>query len=224
MTTLRNPWTSFEISSSMVHEMDKEAFDLHNSRVTQEFQFLDHLAPEPWIGNKSANLLVLLANPGATRGDVARKKQKGADRINELSIQNLRGQIKDFPHFFFNPELEGTDGHTWYAKRFQHLILETSPRNLAHKVLSCELAPYHSFSWKKPRKTLPTQSFTYQLVADAMKRDAVIVIGRGRAEWFKNVPGLEKYKRYFQPSSSQCSYLSPNNYGKNYKALLEAIN
>jgi hypothetical protein len=61
-------------------------------------------------------------------------------------------------------------------------------------------------------------------VADAMERDAVIVIGRGRAEWFKNVPGLEKYKRYFQPSSSQCSYLSPNNYGKNYKALLEAIN
>jgi hypothetical protein len=70
----------------------------------------------------------------------------------------------------------------------------------------------------------PTQQYTYQLVKQAMERDAIILIGRGRADWFKNVPGLEKYKRYFQPSSSQCAYVSPNNYGKNFNKILEAIN
>jgi hypothetical protein len=223
MTNISNPWKALEISKSMVHDLDREAFDLHNSRVTRDYRFLDQLAPEPWIGNKSANLLVLLANPGATRGDVAGKRQKGADRINELSIQNLRGEIKEFPHFFFNPELEGTDGHTWYAKRFRHLIEATSVETVSKKTLSCELVAYHSFSWKKPRKMFPTQEYTNQLVAQAMDRGAVILIGRGKSDWFKNVPGLERYKKYYQPSSSQCSYISPKNYGKNYDRILEAI-
>jgi hypothetical protein len=218
-----NPWTNFEISNSMVHDLDRDSFNLHNSRVTADYRFLDQLAPEPWIGNKQAELLVLLANPGATRGDVARKQQKGAQRINELSIANLRGEIKDYPHFFFNPELSGTDGYKWYVKRFRHLIEATSEENVSKKLLSCELVPYHSFSWKKPRQMPPTQAYTYQLVSQAMERDAVILIGRGRKDWFKNVPGLEKYKRYFQPSSTQCAYVSPKNYGKNFNKILETI-
>ena len=223
MTTLTNPWTSLEISASMVHDLDRESFDLHNSRVTKEFQFLDHLAPEPWIGNISANLLVLLANPGATLQDVQRKPQKLASLINQLSIANLRGELKDYPHFFFDPRLIGSDGYNWYASRFAHLIKETSAQNVSQKILSCELVPYHSFSWRKPRLLPPTQQYTFNLVVEAMKRDAVILIGRGRAEWFKNVPGLEKYSRYFQPSSPQSAYVSPNNYGKNFEKILQAI-
>ena len=223
MDTLFNPWKKFEISDSMIHEADVEAVRQHNSRVGSDYQFLDHLAPEPWIGDTSARVLVLLANPGATLQDVQRKPQKLASLINQLSIANLRGELKDYPHFFFDPRLIGSDGYNWYASRFAHLIKETSAQNVSQKILSCELVPYHSFSWRKPRLLPPTQQYTFNLVVEAMKRDAVILIGRGRAEWFKNVPGLEKYSRYFQPSSPQSAYVSPNNYGKNFEKILQAI-
>jgi len=220
---MKNPWLNFNISGDMVHQLDRDSFSLHNASVVADYKFLPQLAPEPWIGDPEAKLLVLLANPGATRGDVLGKKQEGADLINQLSIANLNHSIKDYPHFFFNPILEGTDGHTWYKKRFGHLIEATSAQNVSKRVLSCELVPYHSFSWKKPRVMPPTQSYTFEIVRNAIERGAVILIGRGKADWFKNVPELSKYKRYFQPASAQCAYISPKNYGKNYREILSSI-
>ena len=220
---MKNPWLDFRVSSEMIHDDDRETFSLHNGSVASDYQFLSHLAPEPWIGDTQAKLLVLLANPGATRGDVLGKKQTKADLINQLSIANLNHSIKDYPHFFFNPILEGTDGHTWYKKRFRHLIEATDAQNISRQVLSCELVPYHSFSWKKPRIMPPTQSYTFELVRNAIDRGAIVLIGRGKADWFKNVPELSKYKRYFEPASSQCAYISPKNYGSNYKEILKTI-
>jgi hypothetical protein len=223
MDKLSNPWLDFQISESMIHELDRDFVKNHNSKVEGKYRFLTHLAPEPWIGNPEAEVLVLLANPGATAGDLSGKPQKNADLINELSISNLKGELTEYPHFFFDPQLIGTDGYFWYAKRFKHLIDATSQGNVANKVLSCELVPYHSFSWKKPKDMPITQKYTFNLVKQAMDRDAVILIGRGKKDWFENVPGLEKYSKYFQPASAQCAYISPNNYGKNFNKILEAV-
>ncbi len=220
---LINPWLNFKISESMIHELDRNSVEEHNKLVEAKYRFLVQLAPEPWIGNPSANILVLLANPGATTGDLAGKTQKNAELINKLSISNLKGELKEYPHFFFDPQLAGTDGYIWYSKRFKHLIESTSQRNVASKVLSCELVPYHSFSWKKPKIMPETQKYTFKLVKDAMDRDAVILIGRGKKDWFENVPGLEKYSRYFQPASAQCAYISPKNYGRNFNKIIESI-
>ena len=223
MDKLSNPWLDFQISESMIHELDRDSVKNHNSKVEGKYRFLTHLAPEPWIGNPKAEVLVLLANPGATAGDLSGKPQKNADLINKLSLSNLKGELTEYPHFFFDPQLVGTDGYVWYAKRFKHLIHATSQRNLAKKVLSCELVPYHSFSWKKPNIMPGTQKYTFNLVKQAMERDAIILIGRGKKDWFENVPGLEKYSKYFQPASAQCAYISPNNYGKNFNKILEAV-
>jgi hypothetical protein len=223
MDKLSNPWLDFQISESMIHELDRDSVKNHNSMVEGRYRFLTHLAPEPWIGNSEAEVLVLLANPGATAGDLSGKPQKNADLINKLSISNLKGELTEYPHFFFDPQLIGTDGYVWYAKRFKHLIDATSQGNVANKVLSCELVPYHSFSWKKPKDMPITQKYTFNLVKQAMDRDAVILIGRGKKDWFENVPGLEKYSKYFQPASAQCAYISPNNYGKNFNKIVEAI-
>ena len=218
-----NPWLNFKVSAEMIHPTDANAFHDHNSRVSENFRFLPHLAPEPWIGNTKAKLLVLLANPGATQSDVKGIKQNGADEINELSVLNLNHALTDYPHFFFDPQLAGTDGHNWYSKRFKSLIAETSVENVANKVLSCELVAYHSFSWKKPRLNPATQEYTNQLVAEAIERNAVILVGRGKADWINNVPALRSYKNYFQPASAQCSYITERNYKENYKHILASI-
>jgi len=223
MKDLRNPWLNFQISESMIHELDRDSVDNHNSKVESKYRFLAHLAPEPWIGNPEAEVLVLLANPGATAGDLSGKLQKNRDLINSLSIRNLKGELTEYPHFFFDPQLLGTDGYIWYTKRFKHLIEATSQGNVAKKIMSCELVPYHSFSWKKPKDMPATQKYTFNLVKQAIERGAVILIGRGKKDWFENVPSLKKYSKYFQPASPQCAYVSPKNYGKNFNKIVEAI-
>ena len=88
---------NFKISNYMVHEKDKDAFEDHNSRVNSDYKFLPHLAPEPWIGNTKAPVLVLLANPGATRGDVVGKPQKSAELINETWVRNKNIELDLMP-------------------------------------------------------------------------------------------------------------------------------
>ena len=220
---MNNPWLNFTASTDMVHPLDRESVDLYNSKAKPEYKFLTHLAPEPWIGNLEAPLVVLLANPGATKDDMAGTNQKSADLINQLSILNLTHQNTEYPHFFFDPKLQGTVGHKWYAKRFSQLIRETSPQIMAKNVLSCELVPYHSFSWKKPKQMPPTQEFTYEIVNSAIDRGAIILIGRGKSIWMENVPKLKNYSRYFQPSSSQCAYVSRNNYKNAFSEILNAV-
>ena len=220
---MKNPWLDFEISDHMVHPLDRDSVDSHNKIAKPEYKFLTHLAPEPWIGNINAPLVVLLANPGATKSDMQGKPQRGVDEINQLSIANLKHEITDYPHFFFNPKLANTDGYKWYERRFGHLIRETSAENVSKKVMTCEMVPYHSFSWKKPKAMPPTQEFTFSIINDAIDREAIILIGRGKTDWMKYLPKLRNYKRYFQPASPQCAYLSPKNYRAAFKDILGAI-
>jgi hypothetical protein len=69
---LSNPWDGFQYSTEMVHPLDVAAVSRHNQTSKPEYQFLLHLAPEPWIGNLKGNLLVLYANPGATQDNLKR--------------------------------------------------------------------------------------------------------------------------------------------------------
>lgn len=222
-----NPWKNFEISNEMVHEMDREAFENHNLRAKKpEHKLLKQLAPEPWIGSPGAKVLILYANPGATEGDREGKKQKCADRINELSAANLRGEIKDLPHFFFNEELKQSDGYKWYAKRFRRLVEESSVKEVAQGIMTCELAPYHSVNWRKPSNDFATQKYTFEIVRQAVEDGKVILIMRGKETWLENVPGLANYLksgRAFLPSSRQCAYITSKNLGAGFDAALKAI-
>jgi hypothetical protein len=80
---LDNPWDGFEYSSEMVHPLDVPAVTRHNQTSKSEYQFLLHLAPEPWIGNLSGNLLVLYANPGATKDNLNRIIQENHSQVME---------------------------------------------------------------------------------------------------------------------------------------------
>lgn len=227
MIKMENPWKHFEISKEMVHESDREAFEIHNARAKKpNHRLLMQLAPEPWIGSPQAKVVILYANPGATDGDQEGRKQECADRINELSIANLRGQINDYPHFFFNEELKESAGYKWYAKRFRLLIEGSSVEEVSKGIMTCELAPYHSVNWRKPSNDFATQKYTFEIVRQAVEDEKVILIIRGKDTWLENVPGLQKYLengKAFLPSSRQCGYITRNNLGEGFDAALKAI-
>lgn len=214
-----NPWSNFEKSDFLVHPDDRSILEYHNKHSKPQHQFLTHLAPEPWIGNIEAPIVVLLANPGATNLDVKGREQPKASAIISKSISNLRQESVDYPHFFFNPELSETAGQAWYFKAFKSLLQHFDTKHLAKNVLTCEMAPYHSKNWKKPSNDFPTQKYTNYLVKIAIQRNAIILMHRARKLWLAMVPELERYPLKYVPSSWQSPAISPRNYKTSFESI-----
>lgn len=218
----RNPWIGFEYSSEMLHPLDKVAVEYHNKSSRRDYQFLLHLAPEPWIGNLEGKLVVLYSNPGATESNVAGIFQPLHDLVLEKSIKNLNQKNLEFPHFHFDPELRGTEGSIWFRKRFRWLIDAFGEKRVSQELLTCELSPYHSLKWKIPRYMPPTQEYTYQIIREAMSRNSTILLARTPKLWLQNIPELASYPRLFRPNSINAS-ISPNNYPDSFEKILEAL-
>lgn len=193
----------------------------HNLRNKAPYQFLLHLAPEPWIGNVDGNLLVLYANPGATQDNLNKVFQPKHDLVVEKTINNLSQKNKEFPHFHFDPELEGTEGWKWFHSKYHWVLEGVDSKLLANNLVTCELAPYHSVKWKVPKKMPPTQAFTYDLIEAAMERDAVILLARSHKLWTKYIPKLAIYPKVFRPNSINAA-ISPGNYPGAFDQILDA--
>lgn len=218
-----NPWIGFKYSEEMLHPYDEESVLHHNLTSKEDYKFLLHLAPEPWIGNLEGNLLVLYSNPGATQDNLNRIFQDRHELVMEKSIKNLNQENTHYPHFHFDPELIGTEGHNWFKSKYRWLLDNSSVEQVSKNLITCELAPYHSVKWKIPRKKLPTQEFTYQIIRDAIQRDAVILLARTPKLWLANIPELSKYPRVFRPNSINAS-ISPKNYPGKFEQIVSAIN
>jgi hypothetical protein len=218
----KNPWRNFEASDQMVHENDRASVESHNSKVEPKYRFLLQLAPEPWIGSIDAPIIILYANPGATPANLLGEKEPNR-KILELSLQNLRQEFSEFPHFFFNPTLKSEPGGRWFRKRFRELIEATSLERVAQSIATVEAAPYHSVNWKSPKTPIPTQEFTNDIVRNAIAKGALILRARHVKGWVKAVPELSQYANVIYPSSAQCAYVSANNYKGTFERIVEAI-
>lgn len=219
---MENPWKGFRYSESMVHPSDAEAVELHNQKSKPEYQFLLHLAPEPWIGNLDGKLYVLYSNPGATQDNLNRVFQPKHELVMQKTIDNLNQFISDYPHFHFDPALADTEGGRWFNSRYKMLINETSREVVAKNLVTCELAPYHSVKWKVPNPMPPTQEFTYSIIRRAIERDAVILLARTARVWLKHIPELEKYPRVFRPNSINAA-VSPGNYPNGFDQIVKTL-
>ena len=217
-----NPWIGFEYSEKMAHPDDLDAIKHHNETSKSDYQFLLHLAPETWIGSLQGNLLVLYSNPGATEDNTNKVLQPQHELVMEKSIKNLNQENNEFPHFHFDPELNQTEGSRWFKAKYRWLLEESGNQALSKNLITCELAPYHSMKWKIPRKKLPTQEFTYEIIRNAILRDAVILLARTPKVWIENVPELTRYPRVFRPNSINAS-ISPKNYPGQFDKILEAL-
>ena len=217
-----NPWLGFKHSELMVHTDDLDAVQHHNATSKRNYEFLLHLAPEPWIGNLNGNLLVLYANPGATEDNVNRVLQPDHELVMQKSIRNLNQENIEYPHFHFDPELNQTEGSKWFKAKYRWLLDETSEQILAKNLVTCELAPYHSMKWKIPKRKLPTQEFTFDIIRNAILRDAVILLARTPKLWIENIPELLRYPRVFRPNSINAS-VSPKNYPGHFNEIIEAL-
>lgn len=218
-----NPWSNFEYSDFMVHEMDLESVNAHNQQAKKQHKFVPFLTPEPWIGNPMANVVILLANPGATKENIAGQREDNPFR-KELSIANLHGEPMDFPHYFLDPNLQSDPGGKWWRAALGTLIKDSSLEKVANAVMSLEALPYHSGEFALPSSPIPTQEYSFNLLRDAMARKAFIVVYRQPDYWFQNVPELVNYSRKtVDPNTTQRVWITPGNLKNGYEEILEKV-
>jgi hypothetical protein len=184
-----------------------EAFNRHASARHR----LDlRMIPVPFMGNRSAPLLVLGLNPSYQR-DSLRLDRDGNARGEALRANlgsNRRGHI----HAGFNPEFAGTGSWRWWRRCFRAVIDEGhEPDELVRKVLAVDFHGYRSLNWRAIPVTLPSQDFGFELVRRAIRRQATIVVTRGFPQWHVAVPDLANYKSLVRLKNPRSATISPTN-------------
>jgi hypothetical protein len=192
-----------------------EAFNKH----ADEAKRLDlDLLPEPFIGNRSAPLVVLGLNPGWSEQN---SENDSTPARPHAILANLRDEPEGQVHYALTPEFASTPVGEWWRRCFRWIVLAGQPlEHLARSVLSVEFHGYHSRSFAPIPITLPSQWFGFSLVEQAIARGATVVMTRGRREWEVAVPELMSYTRVAGLRNPRAATISPGNYGNRDWAMI----
>lgn len=218
---LENPWKYLPQGADYVLPIDAPFVAAHNDnhlhsageeseskaqdRRDHLLQF--HIPPVPFLGMFNAPVVLLLANPGYADSDVAY-----FDRVHDLAIESAQSDAGT-PIYPILSENEDEDYKGWWRLRTRELAQEVGGFDeLAERLLVVELHGYHSKKWSAPLRNFPSQEFGFNLVRQAMDRDAIIIAARCQHHWFASVPGLRNYE-YLIPalSSPRSAHLSRTN-------------
>ena len=198
-----NPWKELKEPDYYFQE-DKEQIDEFNKTLGPHPYFIDmNLLPEPWIGNKEANVILLFTNPGlkGNEADNYQNKEYGKE-FKEALCKNLIHGNKEYPYYYLNPKFKKTDGAVWLKQRLTDLVAELYNLDkdrvweqlsdedlqlLSQKLFTLQLHPYHSAAYKKLKKQFKSHSYTMQLLDNAVEKakqgKAIIICVRSYKEW-----------------------------------------
>lgn len=212
----KNPWRSLPPEEFVLRE-DLPFVLEFNRRAREPEQLVLDLLPEPFFGRRDAPIVVLLLNPGVGKTEPQRQLRRDF-------AEALRADIGgDSPqnHFHLSTSLTGP-GKKWWLRACSELIKEVGLAAVSANLLSIEFSPYHSVKFAHGLVRFPSQSFTFWLVEEAIRRNAVIVCLRGLKPWLGAVPALGSFKNLHLPKSTRSGSLSSRNldrFGKLVKAI-----
>lgn len=200
-----NPWFMLpQKSNSYVLAIDENVITNHNSKANAKVFFYLDLLPEPFIGNKNAPIVLLNNNPGYDLND---KIFHALPYFRKYIFRNLKHQSKIF-YPLESPFLKSPVSE-WWMKKLHILIEDTSIQLVSRNLFVIEAMGYHSIKFQDIQ--LLSQSYTKFLVRRAIKRDASIIIMRGKKYWFSIVPDLVNYKKCEIMKNCQNPSFSPGN-------------
>jgi len=119
-----------------------------------------------------------------------------------------------------NPERE----EEWLIPRIRKVVHETSLERVSSGLFLINFHPYNSESWYPIPFTFETQRYSFYLVSEAMKRNALIIMSRNMLGWFTAIPELYEYKNRVKFKSSRSVHISKGNLGSEaYENLLKRL-
>jgi hypothetical protein len=215
---MQNPWIDLPTTAPYVLESDRAAIDNFNNdpKTTEQTHIFLDMFPLPFLGAKDAPVVLLNLNPGYVLDGVIREDGKkvrdleiAADQILADTIRrNLAHEPLDYPFYLLDPKSRKAEagGNEWWSRKLKYLIAECGQQRLANKVLCVEYFPYHSnrANWFHTSASVSSQQYSFQLVRNAMERNALIVIMRSSRVWLNTIKELENYE-------NKCTLRNPQN-------------
>jgi len=229
---IENPWLTFnpQEKEPKVHTTDLPFFQGFNKGMNaregtdkKNYVLAEHLEPLPYLGNPKANVLVLLANPGVSEKENLKFRMDPSKRL--LNRQNLRHEnLESFRSRIDSPKGSKLES-AWFKTRVRELVEQTSVDKVTKGLFLVNFHAYHSRSWHPIPFTFPSQHYSFYLVSEAVKRNAMIIMSRNMLGWFTAVPGLFDHKNRAEFESTRSVYLSEGNLGKSaFRQVLKRLN
>lgn len=204
-----NPWKAIPTEAPYVPAEDAPyVFEYNRATKKRDEQIDTKVLPDPFSGRRDAPVVVLMNNPGLGPND---RQHARSIRYAKLLREDLASPQPD-RHFHLTDPTEGP-GWCWWQQACKDLIDDVGLEDLSQNLLNIDFSPYHSktFSQRHARVRFPSQMFTFQLVQQAIDREALVICMRGWSNWLCAVPRLATYKRCLRPHTSQVTALSPGN-------------
>ncbi len=217
---LENPWEALPKTSPHILEDDLNALSQFN-KTPEKLGWHTELLPCPFLGNyQKASIIFLCLNPGYIETkDVV---DYNNDYYFQESLKTLTMQ-SNTPFFCLNPMVNFSGAYIWWTKILKRLIDQFGWKRLSEKLMCLQFLAYHSKTYTNPPCTLPSQSFTFEILRQAIKDQKTIVIMRSEKLWIKAVPELKDYP-YIELKNYRRPFLSERNMGKdNYENLIRCL-
>jgi hypothetical protein len=219
---VRNPWQDLPRKPLYVLEVDRPHVEAFNRRVGPRYQLDLRLMPVPFMGNRTAPLLVLGLNPSFQPDSL--RLERGRPRLAKALRDNLGSDRRARVHISLTSEFEDTGGGRWWRDCLRALIDGRDPNELAPKVLAVDFHGYRSKGWQAIPFTLPSQLYGFHLVESAIDRGATIVVTRGARHWEVAVPRLYDYRFLVRTNTARIARISPGNCGEEgFAAVRKAL-
>jgi hypothetical protein len=216
------PWTKLEAShTGYVLDDDLEAVEEFNrSAGDTKTKIVFDAFPEPYIGNPDLAKVVFLGlNPGYSVSDPAWHARKDFRRALLL---NLKHELTDYPFYPLNPAFQRSGAGQWWRMRTRQLQNESGldDRTFAKRIMAIEWFPYHSVSFKEPKKEFPSQGYSFRLAREMIGKKLLVRM-RSRSLWAKVHPSLGAIPSLRNP---QCSHITRGNMdGGAFDEILKAL-
>jgi hypothetical protein len=219
---LQNPWIDLPTIQPYVLDSDAHAIEAFNSVARADQRYHLEILPEPFLGLPTSEVVLLSLNPGFSPEE--ERFHHLDDYFRRVALANLAHAEQAYPFYFLEPG-KGSPGHAWWQKRLRSLIDLYGHRIVARKVLCLEYFPYHSEHFHRGTPHVPSQSYTFALLKNALARSAVVIGMRSLDLWYEAVPELNDHIVHTL-NSTQAVYVSANNcptgFGEACKRLASA--
>lgn len=182
MPASQNPWSEIPTDPPYVLPMDRPYTDMANAVLSNPSSRLHpERLPEPRSGPRNAPIVVLQLNPSFDQ-------ETGDSPLSDYDQQRLRAGLHDE----YAPHIGIADQHRWWRIAFAEPIAHFGGdhQRVARSVCSVEYFPYPSLNFACAHLRLPSQAYQFQLVREAVARNALIVVTRGWSLWLGAVPEL----------------------------------
>lgn len=219
---MNNPWLHLPETAPFALDVDKQAIESFNAKAKHEYAVHVEVLPESLTGSPKANIILLNLNPGFYDRNEAFFQDASYDYFVKTNRANLRHEPQAYPFYHLDPNNINSPGYYWWSRKLRQLIERYDTQKVANEISNLEYFPYHSAHFGYNKSILESQKYTFYLLEEALKREAIVILMRGKVLWEQAVSSLRDYP-YFTLNSSQNASISERNCPAGYAEIVKRL-